>query len=235
MTSRWPLLITWALVLASASFWSYRLLHPWLPTRAVAAAPAPVIAADLTRLLGVDAPPPVVAETVVPADARFQLIGVVSSRPPNGPNGPQGAPGAADEGVALIAVDGQPAKAYRVGMVVDGDSVLQAVEARGARLGPRGGAAGLALSLPPLTEALRGQLPSAGAGAGMPTAPAAYTPPMPPVMPVPMPLSPSRPPAPAVGVAPPVVDAAPATDAPPQAFGGPPQAFGGPPLARRPR
>jgi general secretion pathway protein C len=39
-------------------------------------------------------------------------------------------------GAALIAVDGKPAKAFRVGVVVDGGLVLQSVSGRRAALGP---------------------------------------------------------------------------------------------------
>jgi general secretion pathway protein C len=199
MTLRWPLLTAWALVLASLLFWAHRLLNPWVPAQVAAPAPPPVISADLTRLLGVDAPPPEAVEPVVPADARFQLIGVLSTRQ-------DGASSAADEGVALIAVDGQPAKAYRVGMAVDGDTVLQAVEARGARLGPPGGAAVLALNLPPLAEAARGVPVSSGAG--MVPTPAAYAPPMPPQTP----MATDQPESSAVGVAPPGPNGAPPTN-----------------------
>jgi general secretion pathway protein C len=67
------------------------------------------------------------------------------------------------EGVALIALDGKPAKAYKVGAVVEGDKVLQSVGARNATLGPKGGPAVVALSLPALPEAARGTPGGAGA------------------------------------------------------------------------
>jgi general secretion pathway protein C len=73
-----------------------------------------------------------------PADARFRLIGVVAPR----------AAAAGRQGLALIAMDGKPAKAYRVGSEVDAGLVLQAVHARGASLGPRGQAAVVDLALP---------------------------------------------------------------------------------------
>ena len=55
-------------------------------------------------------------------------------------------------GAALIAVDGQPAKPFRVGaVVVDGELVLQSLGRREARLGAsRGAATTLTLELPPL-------------------------------------------------------------------------------------
>jgi general secretion pathway protein C len=98
-----------------------------------------------------------VAEAPQPApDARFQLIGVVSPRGPS----------SSREGLALIAVDGKPAKAFRIGAAVTGDTVLQAVRQRGATLGPRGGAAQVALELAAPPAAATGTLPSIGGDGG---------------------------------------------------------------------
>jgi general secretion pathway protein C len=55
-------------------------------------------------------------------------------------------------GAALIAVDGKPAKPYRVGDVVEDGLVLQSVKGRNAALGPVSGAAVLTLELPPLKQ-----------------------------------------------------------------------------------
>ncbi|MGX5651902.1 hypothetical protein ACWKW4_16745, partial [Hydrogenophaga borbori] len=50
---------------------------------------------------------------------------------------------------ALIAIDGQPPKPYRVGAELDGGVVLQSVQRRSARLAPAGGGQqGFELSLP---------------------------------------------------------------------------------------
>jgi general secretion pathway protein C len=70
---------------------------------------------------------------------RFKLVGVVSPRPAS-----RSAPAAA-EGIALIAVDGKPAQAFRVGATVAGDVVVKEISEFGAILGPRGG--GVAMSL----------------------------------------------------------------------------------------
>jgi general secretion pathway protein C len=111
--------------------------------------------ADLARLLGADAPAAQEAEVQVPlANARFQLIGVVSPRSAL----------AAREGLALVSVDGRPPRAFRVGNLVEGQNVLQTVEARSARLGPRDGAATVLLSLAPPAAAATGVLPAAGSG-----------------------------------------------------------------------
>jgi general secretion pathway protein C len=70
---------------------------------------------------------------------------------------------AAREGLALIAVDGKPPRAYRVGAVIEGTHVLKSVSARGAMLGLKDGGAQFGLSVAPLAAAATGSLPSAGA------------------------------------------------------------------------
>lgn len=155
MLARWWTFGIWALVAGSAFFWGLRFFvqAPVAPPGTLVAQPGGDLRGDLTRLFGADAPPPVQqAEAVAIADPRFTLVGVVSPRNPV----------AAREGVALIAIDGNPAKAYRVGTVVDGNTVLQAVSARGVELGPRGGPAAMALELPPLPPPATGTLPSIG-------------------------------------------------------------------------
>jgi general secretion pathway protein C len=157
MSSRWWTLGAWALVAAAALYWGLKLFvtPAALPSQTQWADSGPRTRGDLTRLLGADV---VVVEAAAPepaADARYQLVGVVSPRPPR----------AGGEGLALIAVDGKPAKAFRVGTVVDGERVLQAVGPRSASLGPRGGAAQIALNIAPPTPAATMVLPPAGTGA----------------------------------------------------------------------
>lgn len=156
MSARWWTGGVWALAAGSGLYWGLLVFvkPPPAPPHAQTAAVTPALNGDLTRLLGNDPPPPppeaVQAETA--ADARFQLIGVVS--PPSRQ--------AAREGVALIAVDGNPPKAFRVGAVVEGNNVLQTVAARGVTLGPRNGPTLVALNLPPPTPAATGTLPNIG-------------------------------------------------------------------------
>lgn len=156
MLARWWTFGVWALVVASAFFWGLRVFvqAPAAPRDTLVAQPGGDLRGDLTRLFGAEAPPPLPAELVAAPepDPRFTLVGVVSPR----------SVAAAREGVALIAIDGNPARAYRVGMVVDGNTVLQSVQARGAQLGPRGGPALMALELPPLPPPATGTLPSIG-------------------------------------------------------------------------
>jgi len=134
----------WALVAGSALFWGLRLFvkAPQVPAQTVVAELGAGARGDLSRVFGPDPVAAVAsAEPEPAADARFQLIGVVS------PHRSQSSSQSSNQGVALIAVDGKPAKAYRVGAVVDGQTVLQSVRARGAELGPRGGAVQVALDL----------------------------------------------------------------------------------------
>ncbi len=151
MSTRWWTLGVWAAVAASAVYWGLKLFvaPPPLPPSTQVAELGVAARGDLSRLLGVDAPAPVAVAEEPAADARFQLIGVVSPL----------ATRAAGEGLALIAVDGKPAKAFRVGAVIDGQTVLQAVGARSAKLGPRDGAAQVALNIAPPAPAATGTLP----------------------------------------------------------------------------
>ncbi len=202
MSARWPTFVVSALVVASALLWSYVLTRPTKAAAAPAATLSVAVPPDLTRLLGTDPPPAAVVSEAPPvADARMQLIGVVHPTTEND----------AEEGLALIAVNGQPAKVYRVGMVVDGETVLQAVEARGARLGPLGGATLIALSTAPLGSAPAAGLPLPVAAMAVARLPPAAPPSVP---------------------SPALVPAASADGAPPP-FGGPPQAFGGAPPAQQ--
>jgi general secretion pathway protein C len=161
MSARWWTFIVWALAAASALAWGLKLFvrPPPAPPQALVVGAAGPPRGDLTRLLGADPPP--VAAVAAPepaADARFQLVGVVSPRSPQ----------AVREGLALIAVDGKPPRAYRVGAVVDGPHVLQGVEARGATLGPRDGTPAVSLKLPPPAAAATGVLPPARPGGAVP-------------------------------------------------------------------
>lgn len=131
-------LALWALAGASVVYWGLRLSAPaaGLPVLAVAGArPAPDAQA-LARLLGAVAAPAAAMAPVAGAASRFALIGVLAGRTSGG-------------GAALIAVDGQPAKPYRVGAEVDAGLVLQALGPRQAHLGAAlDGPAALTLDMP---------------------------------------------------------------------------------------
>ena len=129
-TVRAATFVLWAAAAASAVYWG---LKGGGSARGSAAppvaAPQPVPdAAAIARLLGQGAGgSPAVA--AAPA-SRYQLVGVVSD--------------ASRHGAALIAVDGRPAKPYRVGSVVDEGIVLQSVAPRRAVLAKADGGAEVA-------------------------------------------------------------------------------------------
>jgi general secretion pathway protein C len=127
----------WALVAASAVYWGLKIATPSQPATAAATAvraPAPADPAAVARLLG--ASPAAAAAPVVSLSSRFTLVGVVASR--------------SNQGAALIAVDGRPAKPFRVGSAIDEGLVLQSVGARRATLAAsREGPPVLTLELPP--------------------------------------------------------------------------------------
>lgn len=133
-------LALWAVAGASVVFWGLRLSAPPASGMAPVAAPAPLApdAQALARLLGA-APAQAAAPSaapVAPLASRFTLVGVLSGRNSGG-------------GAALIAVDGQPAKPYRVGAVVEEGLVLQALGPRQAQLGATAdGPAAVTLDMP---------------------------------------------------------------------------------------
>lgn len=153
-------LLLWALVAGSAVYWGLRLgAHPSvLPPPAAAAGPTQVDPLSVASLLGSS---PQATPAAPALSSRFALQGVVA-------DGSQG-------GAAVIAVDGKPPRAYRVGATVDEGLVLQSVSTRGAALGAEGGPASVTLELPRPAQPNRAPsgLPGAPAVPGIPGAPAA--------------------------------------------------------------
>lgn len=130
----------WALVAASALFWGLRLFAAptALPAQARLPAQRVALATDLQRVLGVTAVAKADEPVAAPGADRFRLLGVVW------PRGADVSP----QGVALISVGDQPARPWRTGATVDGETVLLAVSQRAVQLGPRGGPAAYTLNLP---------------------------------------------------------------------------------------
>jgi general secretion pathway protein C len=88
----------------------------------------------MARVWGVQVQTPV-PEVSIAQSSRFQLWGVVA--------------GASGQGSALIALDGQPPRAFRVGQTVTDGVVLQSLGQKQAQLGVSAqGAALFSLSLP---------------------------------------------------------------------------------------
>ena len=136
--SKWTLgaatLVIWAIAAASAVYWVLR-VSVSRETVAVVPLAAPQVTVDplqVARLLGARPSSPIVEASLA---SRFSLQGVVS-----------GTPGG---GAALIAVDGKPAKPFRVGSPVDEGLVLQSATPRSVTLAQtRDGPALVTLDMP---------------------------------------------------------------------------------------
>jgi general secretion pathway protein C len=118
---KWLTLVVWALVAFSAVTWVLRWSAASDATPMVMVAPEPlpeVDSAAVARSLGA-APVQVVAAPSLAS--RFQLMGVLAAGP--------------HAGAALIAVDAQAAKPFRVGAVVTEGLVLQSAQGRRVSLG----------------------------------------------------------------------------------------------------
>ena len=129
----------WLLAAGCAVYWGLKLpsVSTGAPVAPVAAGPAaPADPAAVARLLGAAPAAAGAGPAAAPAQStRFVLVGVVSAR--------------SKDGAALIAMDGKPAKPYRVGAVVEEGLVLQSVAPRRATLGPAGGgSAAFTLEMP---------------------------------------------------------------------------------------
>lgn len=203
MVARLSAFVIWALVAATAVFWGLRLLvrAPAAPSYAVAVGDAAAVRADLSRVLG-SAPVAAAAAVAAPeVSSRFKLLGIMA------PKGTQAAAAPSGSGVALIAVDGKPPKAFVVGSQLDGDLVLQSVSLRTASIGPAQGAASVKLELPALPAAATGTLAPFASGSPSPS------------VPVPPPVAPPQPVPPRPGLAPGQMP--PAQMPPPQAMPAP--------------
>ena len=140
-------MIVWALVAASAAFWGLHLFAASRALPAEARVPSRPVAVNspMTRLFGA-LPEAAAAATQSPESDRFQLQGVIA----------EGA-----RGLAIVSIDGQAPRAWRVGTPVEGDTLLLSVSKRSADFGPRGGPSAFTLELPAPTAAATGTLPGA--------------------------------------------------------------------------
>lgn len=113
----------WAAVAASAVYWGMKLAgsNPSVPrVPAATRQPAPADPVAVARLLGASGAAAAPAAAQPAAVSRFNLLGIVADK--------------SQHGAALIAVDGKPAKPYRVGASIDESLVLQSVQPRSAVL-----------------------------------------------------------------------------------------------------
>jgi len=127
-----------ALAAASVAYWVLKWSAPTSPARQapIELAPTSIDSAKVARLLGAN-PNAAAPVPVSNALSKYKLVGVIA----------QGG----HSGSALIAIDGQTAKPFRVGESVADQLVLQSVTARSAALGAApDGSTSLTLELPPL-------------------------------------------------------------------------------------
>jgi general secretion pathway protein C len=150
MSSRWTGFFIWALVAASAAFWGVKIFAASRPVPEGAQAPMVAVAAagPMERLFGAIVVPTTPVAAAHPESERFQLVGVIA--PPNG-SGMQ-------DGLAIVTIDGQPARAWRIGTTLDGNTTLLAVARRTADFGPHGGPSAFTLQLPEPAAAETGTL-----------------------------------------------------------------------------
>jgi general secretion pathway protein C len=148
MSSRWTGFFVWALVAAVTAFWAMKIFAATRPVPAGAQAPQ-VVAANgpMERLFGAVVVPSSAPNTPPPESSRFQLVGVIAP--------PAGAP---EGGFAIVSVDNQPARTWRVGATIDGNTSLLSVSKRGAEFGPQGGPSAFSLQLPEPAAAETGSL-----------------------------------------------------------------------------
>ena len=157
MLSRSVAFLVWALVAGACVFWGARLLaQPAVLTAPVVAMDGGTLAnVDVSRLLGAAPQAEAVPVEAAPQiSSRFRLTGVVA---------PQRA---SEQGLALISVDGNPPRVYRVGAAIDGDLMLREVSLRTATvassLSSNDPSTSFVLELPSLAAAATGALPQGG-------------------------------------------------------------------------
>ena len=148
MSSRWTGFFIWALVAASTAFWAIRIFAAPLSVPVGAQTP-PVASSNgpMERLFGAVVVPTTAAPVAPPESQRYQLVGVIA--PPAG---------SADGGYAVISLDAQPARTWRVGATISGNTSLLSVSKRGAEFGPPGGPSAFSLQLPEPAAAETGSL-----------------------------------------------------------------------------
>ncbi|MFM6985732.1 MAG: type II secretion system protein N [Hydrogenophaga sp.] len=144
LPARWPAFIAgliWLLAGLNVGYWALRAAgrSPDVPlTTAEPSVPLSDTSAVARALGAADDTAPTQPASFAEV-SRYSLLGVVDQ--------------AGDTGTALIALDDQAPRPYRVGAVLEEGLVLQAVTRHAVRLGPsRQGPATVTLSLPSQTE-----------------------------------------------------------------------------------
>ncbi|MDM0045342.1 general secretion pathway protein C [Variovorax dokdonensis] len=126
--ARWPVALgttaVWTLAAACLVYWGLKLAAPpdSMPPATPVAAALAVDTDDVSRVLGATGAAPAVAPGP-DAGSRFVLLGVVAD--------------VDQQGAALIQIDGQPPRPFRVGQELGSGYVLQSLDKRAAALGAR--------------------------------------------------------------------------------------------------
>lgn len=116
-TLRLTTLVVWTLAAASLGFWGLRLSADASPAPLSAEiAPINLDPLALARILGANSAQAVPTTPLASMASRFALLGVVAGAPKGG--------------AALIAVDGKPARPYRVGSNLEDGLLVQSANGR---------------------------------------------------------------------------------------------------------
>lgn len=162
MIARLSAFVIWALVALATVFWGMRFFvrpNP-VPANAVVVSESAQVRGDLSRLLGAE---PVAAVAAAPQmSSRFRLLGVMAAK-----SSPQGM----TPGVALISIDGKPARAFASGARVEDQLVLQNVSLRSASIGSAQGGSTFVLEIPALPAPATGALPKLAIESATPVTP----------------------------------------------------------------
>ena len=130
-------LLVWLLVGLCAAYWAFKFVTT-KPVEATAALATPTVVVDskaIAKLLGATDNVAKQPTTIAVASTKFVLFGLAAT--------------AGGKGVALIALDGKPARPYRVGSLVADDLVLKSISKTGVILAASLTAAdGVSLELP---------------------------------------------------------------------------------------
>jgi general secretion pathway protein C len=153
MASRFFALVVWAAVAASVAYWGLRWLSrpAAVPANATPVSLDAAVKGDLRRLLLPPAKPTAGAAQNLSEAAtltgRLKLLGVVAPRNEG-----------ETSGVALLSLDGKPARAVRIGMVIDGDYMLRTIDQHSIGIGKADGPVAASMDLPLMPPPATGAL-----------------------------------------------------------------------------
>lgn len=159
MVSRLFSFITWALCALGLAYWGMAWMASPLPVpaHALSVGLSDMPKTDPQRLLSLSEQAAAPEESSVSPSAvsqRVQLVGLMA-----------GTPNHAAAGIALLVVDGKPAKAYRVGQSIDAELVVLSISRQGVNIGVPGDPTGVTLAAQSLPPPNTGILPSINSSA----------------------------------------------------------------------